>query len=81
MNESKPKETCLIDECTNEAKWKGLCPSCYNQAKKLIDGRETSWEELQIMGMCIIHGAKFIKAFNKRKKEHELKKIEELKNV
>lgn len=45
---NKPK--CINPECDNLSHTRGLCPSCYAVAKKLVDSRETTWEKLEENG-------------------------------
>lgn len=39
-------QPCLVPECQKEAKLRGLCPSCYQSARRLVAHGEVTWEEL-----------------------------------
>lgn len=60
---------CLTPDCGEPAKWKGLCPDCYGGAKTLIEAGETTWEKLQLLGLCAVRGTRFINAYNLKKKD------------
>lgn len=50
-----PTETttkCIIPTCDKESRWKGLCGSCYHHALTFINKGETSWEELDSLGLA-----------------------------
>lgn len=49
--DEKDKIYCLIEECQNHAEKCGLCDTCYDLAEDLVMGGETSWPELQALGM------------------------------
>lgn len=70
-----PKQICLTPECQSEARWKGLCSSCYGQAKQLIDENKTTWEELQEMGLAQLKNKPFKEAFLKAKQKKEESKL------
>ena len=36
-NQTATELPCMTPNCGKKRKWKGVCPSCYGQAKKLID--------------------------------------------
>lgn len=58
---------CMTEKCDKEAQWKGLCRSCYGQARQLIDSGETTWEELGNMGLVQLAEKPFKEAFRARK--------------
>ena len=71
MTRDKPsttKKNCMTQECDKKAEWKGLCRSCYGQARKLIDDEKTSWEELAQMGMCELDAKPFTQLFWRKKR-------------
>ena len=47
---------CYIKTCQRmpgaDAKYRGLCPVCYSEAKKLVDSNQTTWEGLASKGLC-----------------------------
>lgn len=67
-------DICIISNCGKPRKWKGLCSKCYGEAKQLIDAQQTTWEELNTMGLCTIPATPFETAFKeaKFKKAHTL---------
>ena len=67
-NLTRQDPPCITPKCGKERKWKGLCPSCYGQAKRLIDDEKTSWEELEAMGLVLLDSKPFYAAFNEKKK-------------
>lgn len=58
---------CLTPDCKEDRRWKGLCSSCYGQAKRLIETEETTWDELEKLGLAELPGKAFTKAFKRRK--------------
>ena len=64
VSDGKP---CAVPECAKEAKWKGLCQTCYGCAKSMIDNGETTWEELERMGLALIPKNKLRQEFYRRK--------------
>ena len=61
---------CITEGCGKERKWKGLCRSCYGQARHLIDSNEADgWDELERMGLVIEDDKPFKAAFKKKKRE------------
>jgi hypothetical protein len=66
-NENEDKLKCITPECGKDRKWKGLCPSCYGQAKRLIEQGKTTWDELFDLKLCILDNKPFLIAFNKVK--------------
>jgi hypothetical protein len=65
--QSKPKQICMVPDCDSEARWKGICPKCYHQARTLIENKKTTWDELAEMGLCEIGSKKLLMAFIKLK--------------
>lgn len=62
------KGRCLVPQCTNLARSRGLCPSCSASARKLIKQGKTTWEELVKKGKALeikagVRGASFRDAF------------------
>lgn len=39
---------------------------CYSAAKRLVDQKQTTWEELEERGLCLRKGDPFLDAFNKK---------------
>ncbi len=65
----QPKK-CVMDSCNRDVAWKGLCTGHYNEAKKLVDGGSTSWEQLEEMGLCDLStGGSLTEAFLKKATE------------
>ena len=60
---------CVTEGCGKERQWKGLCRSCYGQAKQLIEKKETTWDELAVMGLIIPDDKPFKNAFLRKKRE------------
>lgn len=50
---------------------RGLCLSCYSSAKKLVDAKQTTWEDLERLGLCVSKTDAFAVEFAKRKKAAE----------
>lgn len=48
----KYKGKCLNPHCKREKKHRGLCQSCYQQARLLVVSNATSWEKLERDGKC-----------------------------
>lgn len=75
MSEKKQQPKCMTVECEKVAKWRGLCSSCYGQAKHLIDSKQVAdWEELEQMGLVEVQGKPFLKAFKLKKLEQGIEK-------
>lgn len=69
-------EKCMTPDCNGKKQWKGLCRSCYGQAKYLMDkGEVESWYELEQMGLVQVEGKPFMTAFKKKKLEIEKAKL------
>ncbi len=49
-------KTCLRDACTNEPRTRGLCVSDYGVAKKMVNAKQTTWEELLVQGKILPSG-------------------------
>lgn len=60
---------CMTPNCGKKRKWKGICPSCYGQAKRLIDEEKTTWEELEQMGLVLLDSKPFYAAFKQKKSQ------------
>ena len=44
--------TCLTPTCSRPSRTRGLCISCYVAASRLIKSGETTWSELESLGMA-----------------------------
>ena len=44
---------CLYQNCTKDRRFRGLCPSCYYIAVRLIKNKQTSWEKLESQGKSL----------------------------
>lgn len=60
---------CITEGCAKERKWKGLCSSCYGQARKIIDQYKVTWDDLEQMGMIIADDKPFVAAFKRKRAE------------
>lgn len=63
---------CMTEGCTavRYADGRGLCMNCYSKAKKMVEAKKTTWEELESMGLVELKVTdKFTMAFNNKKKE------------
>ena len=49
---------CLTPECLKQEKWRGICQSCYGQAKKLMEEFKLEWEDFEKLGMTLIQSNK-----------------------
>lgn len=60
---------CLTGKCPiAEAKdCKGLCMKCYSAAKKMVEGKLTTWDELINMGMIHVEDSPFFAEFKQKK--------------
>lgn len=72
--ELEEKSRCITEGCGKERLWndkirdaKGLCPSCYGQARRLIDSGEASWDSLEAMGLVIQDDTPFMAAFKRKR--------------
>lgn len=65
---------CITDKCTRQACQqeyaRGLCLVCYSIAKKMIESKQTTWEELEKLGLIRPTEDPFTKSFESR---HNLK--------
>ena len=50
---------------------RGLCLVCYSRAKKLVDARATTWDEIVGMGLATVEqdADPFTEAYNRIKEE------------
>mgnify|MGYP001593750961 CR=1 FL=1 len=67
-NKTDYDNICITPNCGKERKWKGLCNGCYGQAKKLIDSKETDWEELYLLGLCKLDYKAFLMPIQKQRR-------------
>lgn len=67
----EPKVKCMVPDCSEKARWKGICGQCYYQAKSLIEANKTTWEELSEMGLCVEPKKKLLTAFNAKKRQEK----------
>tara|TARA_B100001939_G_scaffold310861_1_gene293069 strand:+ start:908 stop:1213 length:306 start_codon:yes stop_codon:yes gene_type:complete len=44
---------CLVPDCKNEAKTRGLCSTHYMYAHRLVTRGQTTWRELEAAGKCL----------------------------
>lgn len=44
---------CLLAGCVRPQYMRGLCMTCYGKAKKKVEAKETTWEKLVKVGMCV----------------------------
>lgn len=49
---SNPVFQCIAPGCTRRKSARGLCASCYQGWKKIVDAGETTWEQLAAEGKC-----------------------------
>lgn len=65
-------EKCLTDGCTTApyAEGRGLCMSCYSRAKSMVTRKQTTWEELEQLGLALPQESKFEQAFKNKKASH-----------
>lgn len=47
---SKPSQ-CLIKDCGRPAETRGVCKSCYVHARVLVISGDSTWEELEQLGL------------------------------
>jgi hypothetical protein len=80
---NNPTETCMVDQCKRPADTRGVCKSCYVHARVLVLSGETSWAELESMGLVMPahkHAPKnplkvaFLAALEKRETRKQVKK-------
>lgn len=63
---------CLTSECNaavTNSDFKGLCLKCYSAAKKKVASGETTWEELEALGLVMSKDETPFEAAFRRKKE------------
>ena len=53
MSRAKSTEACLTPECNSAAGTRGLCSSCYQQARTLVREKKATWDELVQLGACL----------------------------
>lgn len=62
---------CMTEGCNKNAITRGLCRTCYNQARKLVKNHATSFFELETLGLILPphgdSGSKFKAAWQKAK--------------
>lgn len=58
--------TCITEGCGKERKWKGLCQSCYGQAKQLMQKHNLQWDDLERMGLIIADDKPFVALFKRK---------------
>lgn len=57
---------CLINNCTREAKTRGLCKMCYTSASNSIKrGKVHSWEQLIELGLALPSASQDSSVFTK----------------
>lgn len=58
-------EKCLILKCQRQSavNMRGLCLVCYGRAKKMVESGQTSWQELEEMGLSLAASSPFDDAF------------------
>ena len=44
---------CLIKNCNNDAKVRGLCVRCYQTARRLVKQGKTTWGDLAARGLVL----------------------------
>lgn len=77
MPDPKPGEPsyvkCHTEGCEKRRMWRGLCRSCYGQAKKIMEKDEVTWEDLEAMGLTLPNtdGKPFLAAYYKKQKERQ----------
>lgn len=74
MKKEEPQvPRCCVPDCNKEARWRGVCQSCYGQAKRLIDDGKTTWTELEEMGLAVpdVKNKPLLKAFLAKKEPPE----------
>lgn len=64
MSDEKITYICMIEGCGNRAAIRGLCRSCHNRATALVKDGETTWEELEKMGLIAPSQRKRTSAFS-----------------
>ena len=69
-----PEDLCMTPNCGSKKQWKGLCRSCYGQARRLIEEEKTDWDEIAELGMCEPQGKPFKVLFLKKKAERNADK-------
>ena len=65
-------QTCTTEGCytVRYSDGRGLCMNCYSKAKKMVEAKKTTWEELESMGLVEPKATdKFTQSFNKKKAE------------
>lgn len=65
--EGKVTEKCMIPTCgrMQASGRRGLCLVCYSKAKKKVEAKETTWENLADMGLCESDTDPFDDAYNR----------------
>lgn len=53
MRRKTTREQCIIKQCLGFASSRGLCPTCYNLARKMIKDGQTTEKELMQKGMML----------------------------
>jgi len=47
----KTKQECRIKGCTGKVHTRGVCFRCYRAAYRLVEREQTTWDELESMGL------------------------------
>jgi hypothetical protein len=48
----RPK-TCMVEQCNRPAETRGVCKSCYAHARILVLGGDSTWQELESLGLVM----------------------------
>lgn len=46
-------QDCLVPNCPDPAKVRGLCERCYANANRMVRAGQTTWEELTELGLAM----------------------------
>jgi hypothetical protein len=46
-------KTCITDDCNNTVSGRGLCPKCYQSAKRYVNQGRVTWEKLEEAGLSL----------------------------
>jgi len=48
---SPAKNECMITGCDRKVETRGVCGTCYNAARKLVQDGQACWQDLETMGL------------------------------
>jgi hypothetical protein len=66
-----PVIKCNTRDCGERAQHRGLCIKCYGEAKALVELGQTTWQELQELGLADGPNSRFDTDLKRRREQRE----------